>query len=47
MKHARQLGFRRAPGRDWYVPGVDVLQWVFRRELAINLDSTEDRRCGS
>lgn len=37
MKHARALGFRRAPGRDWY-----VLQWVFRRELAGNLDSTED-----
>ncbi|MDQ0924496.1 ribosomal protein S18 acetylase RimI-like enzyme [Pseudarthrobacter sp. W1I19] len=23
------LGFRRAPERDWYVPGEDVLLWVF------------------
>ncbi|RKO26142.1 N-acetyltransferase [Pseudarthrobacter phenanthrenivorans] len=29
----RSLGFRRAPERDWYVPGEDVLLWVFRREL--------------
>lgn len=28
------LGFRRAPERDWYVPGEDVLLWVFRLELA-------------
>jgi len=27
------LGFRRTPGRDWYVPGEDVLLWVFRLEL--------------
>jgi ribosomal protein S18 acetylase RimI-like enzyme len=27
------LGFRRAPERDWYVPGEDVLLWVFRLEL--------------
>ena len=29
----RSLGFRRAPERDWYVPGEDVLLWVFRLEL--------------
>lgn len=28
------LGFRRAPERDWYVPGEDVLLWVFRIKLA-------------
>lgn len=28
------LGFRRAPERDWYVPGEDVLLWVFTLELA-------------
>lgn len=27
------LGFRRQPERDWYVPGEDVLLWVFRLEL--------------
>jgi ribosomal protein S18 acetylase RimI-like enzyme len=27
------LGFRRSPERDWYVPGEDVLLWVFRLEL--------------
>ncbi|MCQ6269126.1 GNAT family N-acetyltransferase [Pseudarthrobacter sp. R1] len=27
------LGFRRAPERDWYVLGEDVLLWVFRLEL--------------
>ncbi|WP_461189371.1 GNAT family N-acetyltransferase [Arthrobacter sp. Z4-13] len=27
------LGFRRAPERDWYVPGADVLLWVFRLGL--------------
>lgn len=27
------LGFRRAPDRDWYVPGEDVLLWVFRLGL--------------
>ncbi|GAB5080360.1 GNAT family N-acetyltransferase [Arthrobacter sp. AD-310] len=27
------LGFRRAPERDWYVPGEDVLLWVFMLEL--------------
>ncbi|MCU1515583.1 MAG: GCN5-related N-acetyltransferase [Pseudarthrobacter sp.] len=29
----RSLGFQRAPTRDWYVPGEDVLLWVFRLEL--------------
>ncbi|WP_427133469.1 GNAT family N-acetyltransferase [Pseudarthrobacter sp. S9] len=29
----RSLGFRRAPERDWYVPGEAVLLWVFRLEL--------------
>jgi GNAT superfamily N-acetyltransferase len=28
------LGFQRVPARDWYVPGEDVLLWVFRLELA-------------
>ncbi|MDQ1052797.1 ribosomal protein S18 acetylase RimI-like enzyme [Arthrobacter sp. SORGH_AS 212] len=27
------LGFRRAPERDWYVPGEDVLLWVFTLKL--------------
>ena len=27
------LGFRRAPERDWYVPGEDVPLWVFWLEL--------------
>ncbi|WP_457966099.1 GNAT family N-acetyltransferase [Arthrobacter sp. D1-29] len=27
------LGFRRVPERDWYVPGEDVLLWVFRLEI--------------
>lgn len=27
------LGFRRAPERDWHVPGEDVLLWVFTLEL--------------
>lgn len=27
------LGFRRVSARDWYVPGEDVLLWVFRLEL--------------
>ena len=27
------LGFRRTPERDWFVPGEDVLLWVFRLEL--------------
>lgn len=27
------LGFRRTPERDWYVPGEDVLLWVFSLEL--------------
>ncbi|MET3919954.1 GNAT family N-acetyltransferase [Arthrobacter sp. UYEF20] len=27
------LGFRRVPDRDWYVPGEDVLLWVFRLDL--------------
>ncbi|MFE4541572.1 GNAT family N-acetyltransferase [Arthrobacter sp. NPDC056727] len=27
------LGFRRARERDWYVPGEDVLLWVFRLEV--------------
>lgn len=30
----QSLGFRRAPERDWYVPGNDVLLWVLRLELA-------------
>ncbi|WP_258805125.1 hypothetical protein [Pseudarthrobacter sp. NS4] len=29
----KSLGFRRAPERDWYVPGEDMLLWVFRLEL--------------
>lgn len=29
----RSLGFRRAPERDWYVPGEDVLLWGFTLEL--------------
>jgi len=29
----RSLGFRRAPERDWYVPGEDVLLWVFTLKL--------------
>ena len=27
------MGFQRVPSRDWYVPGKDVLLWVFRLEL--------------
>jgi GNAT superfamily N-acetyltransferase len=27
------MAFRRAPERDWYVLGEDVLLWVFRLEL--------------
>jgi ribosomal protein S18 acetylase RimI-like enzyme len=27
------LGFQRARERDWYVPGEDVLLWVFTLEL--------------
>ena len=27
------LGFDRVPDRDWYVPGEDVLLWVYRLEL--------------
>lgn len=30
----QSLGFHRAPERNWYVPGEDVLLWVFRLELA-------------
>lgn len=29
----KSLGFRRAPDRDWYVPGEDVLLWVFTLQL--------------
>jgi ribosomal protein S18 acetylase RimI-like enzyme len=29
----RSLGFQRAQERDWYVPGEDVLLWVFRFKL--------------
>lgn len=29
------LGFQRVPDRDWYVPGGDVLLWVFRLELSV------------
>ncbi|WP_043420139.1 GNAT family N-acetyltransferase [Arthrobacter globiformis] len=29
----RSLGFRRAPERDWYVSGENILLWVFRRQL--------------
>ncbi len=29
----RSLGFQRVPARDWYVPGENVLLWVFRLEL--------------
>jgi GNAT superfamily N-acetyltransferase len=31
------LGFQRVPDRDWYVPGEDVLLWVFRLELEPSL----------
>ena len=27
------FGFRRTPERDWYVPGEDVLLWVFTLQL--------------
>jgi ribosomal protein S18 acetylase RimI-like enzyme len=27
------LGFHRVPDRDWYVPGEDLLLWVFRLEV--------------
>jgi ribosomal protein S18 acetylase RimI-like enzyme len=27
------FGFQRAPERDWYVPGEDVLLWVFTLQL--------------
>lgn len=27
------LGFQRVPARDWYVPGEDVMLWVFRLEV--------------
>ena len=27
------LGFRRVPDRDWYVPGEDVVLWVFTLKL--------------
>jgi GNAT superfamily N-acetyltransferase len=27
------LGFQRVPDRDWYVPGEDVLLWVFQLEV--------------
>lgn len=27
------LGFRRTPERDWYVPGEEVLLWVFRLDV--------------
>ena len=41
----RSLGFHRAPERDWYVPGEDVLLWVFRLELkAIAVESGERRQ---
>ena len=37
MERAHRLyesfGFRRAPERDWYVPGEDVQLWVFTLEL--------------
>jgi ribosomal protein S18 acetylase RimI-like enzyme len=29
----KSFGFRRAPERDWYVPGEDVLLWVFTLQL--------------
>ena len=29
----RSLGFRRAPERDWHVPGENLLLWVFTLEL--------------
>lgn len=28
------LGFQRVSARDWYVPGEDVLLWVFRLEVS-------------
>jgi hypothetical protein len=33
MSLYESLGFQRVPDRDWYVPGEDVLLWVFRLEL--------------
>lgn len=37
MEHAHSLywslGFRRTPERDWFVPGEDVLLWVFTLKL--------------
>lgn len=29
----RSLGFERQPARDWWVPGEDILLWVFRLAL--------------
>ncbi|WP_231938471.1 GNAT family N-acetyltransferase [Arthrobacter sp. B6] len=29
----QSLGFRRAPERDWYVPGEDIPPWVFTLQL--------------
>ncbi|MDQ0851370.1 ribosomal protein S18 acetylase RimI-like enzyme [Arthrobacter sp. B3I9] len=29
----RSLGFRRAPERDWFAPGEDVLLWLFALKL--------------
>ena len=29
----QSLGFRRAPERDWYMPGEDVPLWVFTLQL--------------
>jgi ribosomal protein S18 acetylase RimI-like enzyme len=31
----QSLGFQRVSARDWYVPGEDVLLWVFRLELSM------------
>lgn len=28
------LGFERVPSRDWWVPGKDILLWVFRLDLS-------------
>jgi ribosomal protein S18 acetylase RimI-like enzyme len=38
------LGFRRAPERDWYVPGEDVLLWVFTLPIVTAVVTAQDVR---